>query len=147
MVINTCSGAMSLAKELENESAKFYRNLSQRFVKDKEVFLSFAKENGGYITQIERAYYGVITDALEGCFAFNINPENYAVKSELSEKTSFSEALAKAIEIEEKIIKFYSDAAEQSKSLMADVPRAFKMVAKKRSNRQSTLKALLDKKD
>jgi len=55
--------------------------------------------------------------------------------------------LAKAIEIEEKIIKFYSDAAEQSKSLMADVPRAFKMVAKKRANRQSTLKALLDKKD
>jgi rubrerythrin len=147
MVINTCSGAMSFAKELENESAQFYQNLSQRFVKDKEAFLSFAKENGGYITQIERAYYGVITDALEGCFAFNINPEEYALKTELAEKAIYSEALGRAIEIEEKIIKFYSDAAEQSKSLMADVPRAFKMVAKKRSNRQSTLKALLDKKD
>jgi len=147
MVINTCSGAMSFAKELENESAQFYQNLSQRFVKDKEVFLSFAKENGGYITQIERAYYGVITDALEGCFAFHINPEEYAIKTELAEKAIYSEALGRAIEIEEKIIKFYSDAAEQSKSLMADVPRAFKMVAKKRANRQSTLKALLDKKD
>ena len=147
MVINTCSGAMSFAKELENESAKFYQNLSQRFVKDMDLFLSFVKENGEYITQIERAYYGVITDAFEGCFAFNINPEDYAVKSELLEKTSFSEALAKAIEIEEKIIKFYSDAAEQSKSLMADVPRAFKMVVKKRSDRQSKLKSLLDKKD
>ena len=147
MVINTCSGAMSFAKELENKSAQFYQNLSQRFVKDKEVFLFFAKENGGYITQIERAYYGVITDALEGCFAFHINPEEYALKTELAEKAIYSEALGRAIEIEEKIIKFYSDAAEQSKSLMADVPRAFRMVAKKRNNRQSTLKALLDKKD
>jgi hypothetical protein len=147
MIINTCSGAMSFAKELENESAQFYQNLSQTFVKDKEAFLSFAKENGEFIIQIERAYYGVITDALEGCFAFHINPEEYALKTELAEKASYAEALAKAIEIEEKIIKFYSDAAEQSKSLMADVPRAFRMVAKKRNNRQSTLKALLDKKD
>jgi hypothetical protein len=147
MIINTCSGAMSFAKELENASAQFYQNLSQTFVKDKEAFLSFAKENGEFIIQIERAYYGVITDAIEGCFAFHINPEEYALKTELAEKASYAEALAKAIEIEEKIIKFYSDAAEQSKSLMADVPRAFRMVAKKRNNRQSTLKALLDKKD
>ena len=147
MIINTCSEAMSFAKELENKSAKFYQNLSERYAKDKEVFLSFSKENGEFITQIERAYYGVITDAIEGCFAFNINPEEYGLKTELAEKASHSEVLAKAIEMEEKIIKFYSDAAEQSKSLMADVPRAFKMVAKKRSNRQSTLKSLLGKKD
>jgi rubrerythrin len=147
MIINTCSGAVSFAKELENESAQFYQNLSQTFGKDKEALLSFAKENGEFIIQIERAYYGVITDAIEGCFAFHINPEEYTLRTELAERASYAEALVKAIEIEEKIIKFYADAAEQSKSLMADVPRAFRMVAKKRSNRQSTLKALLDKKD
>jgi rubrerythrin len=145
MVINTCSGAISFAKELENESAKFYENLSQRFGKDKDLFLSFAKENGEYIIQIERAYYGVITDAIEGCFAFNIDPENYRFKTELGEKVSYSEVLTKAIEIEEKIIKFYSEGAEQSKSLMADVPRSFTLVAKKRSGRVPKLKALLDK--
>jgi rubrerythrin len=53
------------------------------------------------------------------------------------------EALERAIEMEEKIIKFYIDAAEQSKSLMADVPRAFKIVAKKRESRRSMLKSLL----
>jgi rubrerythrin len=143
MIINTCSGAMSFAKELENESAKFYQRLSQRFLKDKDLFLGFAKENENYFTQIERAYYGVITDALEGCFAFNINPEDYALKTQLREKASYSEALARAMEIEEKIIQFYSDAAEQSKSLMADVPRAFRMVAKKRGRRQSTLQSLI----
>jgi len=143
MVLNTCSQVMSLAKELENESAKFYEKLAQRNAKDKEVFLSFTKENGEFITQIERAYYGVITDAIEGCFAFNINPEDYAFKTEIPENTRYSEALAKAIEIEEKIIKFYIDAAEQSKSLMADVPRAFRLVAKKRADRKSKLMSLI----
>ena len=146
MIINTCSGAMSLAKELENESAKFYQNLSERFTQDKDLFLSFAKQNGEYITQIERAYYGVITDAIEGCFAFHLNPEEYALKTILEENESYSDIVERAIEIEERIIKFYSDGAEQSKSLMADVPRAFKMVAKKRSHRPSTLRSLLGKK-
>jgi len=146
MIINTCSGAMSLAKELENESAKFYQNLSERFTQDKDLFLSFAKQNGEYITQIERAYYGVITDAIEGCFAFNLNPDEYALKTNLEENESYSDIVERTIEIEERIIKFYSDGAEQSKSLMADVPRAFKMVAKKRNHRPSTLRSLLGKK-
>jgi rubrerythrin len=143
MGISTCSGAISLSKELENESAKFYQELSQRYEKDKDLFLSFAKENSKYVTQIERAYYGVITDAIEGCFAFDLNPEEYAIKPDLAKDASYSEAVERAVEIEEKIIRFYSDGAEQSKSLMADIPRAFKIVAKKRSDRLSTLKSLL----
>jgi len=147
MIINTCSGAMSFAKQLETESAKFYQNLSERYTEKENLFLTFVKENREYIIQIERAYYGVITDAIEGCFAFQINPEEYVFKAELPDKASYSEAVDRAIEIEEKIIKFYSDAAEQSKSLMADVPRAFKMIVKKRSKRQATLNSLLDEKD
>jgi hypothetical protein len=45
--------------------------------------------------------------------------------------------------MEDKIIKFYSDAAQQSKSLMADVPRVFMMVAKKRGNRRAKLERLV----
>ena len=46
--------------------------------------------------------------------------------------------------MEEKILNFYQVAAEQSKHLMADVPRSFTLVAKKRSERVPKLKALLD---
>src|SRR4030043_2199462 len=99
MGISTCSGAISLSRELENESAKFYQELSKSFEKDKDLFLTFAKENAKYVTQIERAYYGVITDAIEGCFAFHINPEEYALKTELPERASYSEALIKAISV------------------------------------------------
>src|SRR4030043_1811489 len=103
MVIHTCSEVISFAKELENKSSEFYQNLSQRFDKNKEVLLFFAKENGDYITQIERTYYEVITDAIEGCFAFHLNPEDYTLKTELSENAHYSEALGRAIEIEETI--------------------------------------------
>ena len=143
MEINTASATISFSRKLEEDSAKFYDDLPQRYPKGKDVFLAFAKENRKNIVQIERAYYGVITDALEGCFAFNLNPDEYTLKTELAEASGFSEALNQALKIEENMIKFYSDAAEQSKSLMADVPRAFTLIAKKRESRELKIKALL----
>jgi predicted GNAT superfamily acetyltransferase len=143
MMLHTCSEVISFARQLENESASFYENLSQKYAKDEDVFLSFAKENKKNIVQIERSYYGVISDAIEGCFAFDTNPVEYIFETELAENAGYSNALNRAVEIEEKIIKFYSDAAEQSKSLMADVPRSFILVAKKRSNRISKLRSLI----
>ena len=86
----------------------------------------------------------MITDALEGCFAFSLNPEDYSLDTGLAGNATLTEAIQGAMKIEEKIIEFYNVAAEQSKSLMADVPRAFKLVVKKRSKRQSTLKSILD---
>jgi rubrerythrin len=144
MGISTCSGAISLSRELENESAKFYQEMSKRFEKDKDVFLTFVKENAKYVTQIERAYYGVITDAIEGCYAFDLNPEDYQVKPTPSKDASYPNALKEALAMEEKILQFYHVAAEQSKHLMADVPRNFTLVAKKRSERVPKLRALLD---
>ena len=145
MKLQTASAVISFAKSLEDESAKFYEGLAQRYADDKDVFVSFAEENRKNVVQIERTYYGVISDAIEGCFAFKINPDEYTLKTELAEEASYSDTLDKAIELEEKIVKFYLDAAEQSKSYMADVPRAFMMVAKKRDSRRQKLSSLLGK--
>ena len=145
MELHTASEVISFAKKLESESAGFYKDLSQKYAKDKDIFLSLAQENERNIKQIERAYYGVITDAIEGCFSFNINPGKYTFKAELAEKVGCSEALDMAVEIEQKIMKFYSDAAEQSASLLADIPRTFTLIAKKRGNRVSKLGSLIGK--
>ena len=145
MKLHTASETISFAKKLENESAKFYEDLCHKYAKDEDAFLSFGEENGKNIVQTERAYYGVITDAIEGCFAFDVEADEYTFETKLADNASYADALSKAIEIEEKIIKFYSDAAEQSSSLMADVPRAFKMIAKKRGNRELKLRSLLEK--
>lgn len=144
MELNTASEAISFSKELETESAKFYENLAQRYAEGKEIFLSFAKENNKNIVQTERAYFGVISDAIEGCFSFKgIDTDNYSIETTLSEGRSYADALNMAVALEEKIVKFYVDAAEVSKSLMADVPQAFERIAKKRNERILKLKSLL----
>ena len=142
MNLHTASEVISFVRELESESAKFYEALSRKYARNSDVFLSFAKENGKNIVQVERSYYGVISDAIEGCFAFDVEPDAYTFKTDLAENASHSDALGRAVEIEEKIIKFYSDAAEQSRTLMADIPRVFKIIARKRGNRVAELGSL-----
>jgi len=142
MKLHTTSETISFIKELEERSAEFYEDLSHNYSKDEDVFLYFAKENKKYIAQIQRAYYSVITDAIEGGYAFDLDPDEHTLDTELPEKASYSDALDKAVKIEEKMIGFYTDAADQSMSLMADIPRNFKIVARKRKNRIQKLKSL-----
>lgn len=144
MKLHTTSEVISFSKELENKSAKFYEDLCQKYKKNEDFLISFAKENEKNILQVERAYYGGITDAIEGCFAFDVETDEYMLETSLTQDEKCSDALLKALEMEEKIVKFYSDAAKQSEALMADIPRAFKMVAKKRDIRRSKLSLLLE---
>ncbi len=143
MGLSTTAEVISLAKSLEQESAGFYRGLASSCAGAGDTFLAFADDNGKYASQIDRAYYGVITDALEGCFSFNIDPDKYTLDTRVTEDIHYADVLNRAVEMEEKIISFYSDAAQQSESLMADIPRAFKMVARKRGERVARLKSLI----
>lgn len=45
MKLNTVSAVISFAKELEENSIKYYENLIQKFPQDNETFLSFIKKN------------------------------------------------------------------------------------------------------
>lgn len=142
MKLQTTSSVISFTRELEGESAKFYEDLAQRFAENEDTFLGFAKENKKNVVQIERAYYGVITDAIEGCFAFDMESDDYAIETALAEKAGYSDALSQAVKMEETMVRFYTDAAEQSKSLMADVPRAFMLIVRKRNDRLAKLRSL-----
>jgi rubrerythrin len=143
MQLNTSASVISFAKQLEADSAGFYEKMAERYPKAAELFLTFPKENKNYETMIQRAYYGVITDALEGCFAFTVETDKYTFDKEPAKKLGDTDALNQAIDMEHKLISFYTDAAEQSKAFMADVPRTFLIVARKRRNREDKLRALL----
>jgi hypothetical protein len=142
MILHTASEGIAFTKKLENDSAKFYEDLAHRYGKDAETFLSFAKENKKNIAQIERTYREVITDAIEGCFAFNIDPDDYSFKIIVPDGKRYIEILNQAIQIEDKIMKFYLEAGNQSRGLMADIPRVFMMVARKREARRLILGSL-----
>ena len=140
MELNTASSVISFARELEENSARFYESLAGQNPANEQTFLGYASENRKFIKQFESAYYGVITDAIEGCFAFTIDTDKYKLNTQPA--ADISGAISRAVEMEDSLIRFYDDAAAQSKSLMADVPRAFTLIAKKRSGRKQTLEGI-----
>ncbi len=144
MRLNTASETISFLKDLESRSGGFYEALARNHEAEGDLFLAFAKENKKNITIIERTYYGVITDAIEGCFAFEIDPEAYAIRTE-DPAGSYADALRKALEMEGTIVRFYLDAAGQGRCLMADLPRVMERIAKARGERRKKLQELLDK--
>lgn len=143
MQLNTSASVISFAKQLEADSAGFYQKMAERYPKAADLFLTFSKENNNYTTMIQRAYYGVITDAIEGCFAFSVETEKYTFEREPAKELGYTDALNQAIDMEQRLVSFYTDAAEQSKAFMADVPRTFLIVARKRKDRKDKLRTLL----
>lgn len=145
MIIHTASEGMTLARKLENDSAAFYEALAKKYAAETDTFETFAKENKKNIAQIDRAYYGVITDAIEGGYAFNLDADKYALQTVLVPSAKYAEALKQAATMEETINGFYTAAAEQSRALMADVPRTFLLVVKKRDARKAKIQELIAK--
>ena len=144
MKLNTASQVISLARKLEEDGAGFYESAAGQYPKDREVLLGFARENKKNIMRVERAYYSAITDALEGGYAFDLDPEEYEIKPGDLQNKAYPDAIKTAIGMEEKTARFYDKAAEQSKSLLADVPRAFLTMVKLRDDRREKLSALQD---
>jgi len=134
MIIHTMAEGISLARKLENDSADFYTAAARDYPQLSETLLAFARENKKNITQTEQTYYGVITDAIEGCFALDLETGDYT--PDLAHRSAQDSAafIEQALRIEETIRQFYLAAGEQSK-LMADVSRNFILTAKKHKNR------------
>ncbi|UCD70914.1 MAG: hypothetical protein JSW70_07895 [Syntrophobacterales bacterium] len=145
MKLNTMAAVMSFVSKIENESAEFYQDYARRYPKTGETFSSFIKENKRFEKVIKQTYFGVITDTIEACYSFEgLDADDYEFVINSAPGTTLADALRMALEMEDKIEKFYLTVAELSYSLMADIPVAFKRVAKKRQDRKFTLQSLLE---
>ena len=143
MKLNTMAGVMSFVSKIENDSASFYRNYAEKYPGLESTFLSWHKENTKFEKNIKRTYFGVITDTLESNYAFQgLDTDDYNFETQLPEDVDSSEAVKKACEIEETIKNFYLKAAQLSEGHMADIPRLFRKIAKKREERCQTLESL-----
>lgn len=141
----TASAIISFSEKLEDESSRFYTELAKRFEHNKELFTGFAQESQKNKVLVKRTYQETITDALEACFSFKgMNLTSYSAQTNLDENVTYSDALKAAVQLEEKAFRFYSDAAECGKSLLATIPRAFKKVAETRSKRREKIASLLE---
>ena len=143
MKLNTMAAVMSFVSKIENDSASFYRNYAEKYPELESIFLSWNKENSKFEKNIKRTYFGVITDTLESNYAFQgLDTDDYNFETQLPEKVDSSEAVKKAREIEETIKNFYLKAAQLSDGLMADIPRLFRKIVKKREERCQALDTL-----
>lgn len=146
MKLRTMAAVMSFVSKIENDSAKFYQNYASKYPEIGETFSSFIKENKRNEKGIKQTYFGVITDTIEACYSFEgLDTDNYEFDIDLAPGPTLADALKMALEMEDKIERFYLKAAELSHSLMADVPRAFKRVGQKREDRKLKLQFLLEK--
>ncbi|GAI78570.1 unnamed protein product [marine sediment metagenome] len=144
MQLTTASEVIRFVGELEDTAAKFYEKLAKKYLKGEETFLSLAKENRKNKVLVQRVYNEVVTDALETGFSFEgLNIDEHILEGAVVEEASLSDAAQRALDIEEKIQKFYLNAAKMSKSLLADIPRAFERIGKKRDKHKEKLKSLL----
>ncbi len=143
MKLNTASAAVRFAKQLEDDSRDLYERASERYPEWQSVLAPFIRENRRNVGSIDRAYIGVVSDALDTQFAFEgIDTDDYGLVTDLPE--SPDEIAAVLAANEEAVIAFYRAAAESSRDLLADVPRAFDRITSKRSRRAESLRALAD---
>lgn len=142
MQLCTASETISFIRELEEKLAAFGETIAGKYGQDPETWHAYAKENKRYVSQVQMAYQSVITDAIEGCYAFDLETDHYVLNLELADGAGYAEAVATAVAGEETMIRLYEQGVEQSDALLADVPRNFKMILKKRKKRLEALKAL-----
>ncbi len=144
MELTTSSAVINFAERLEDNSAKFYKDLAERYTESREIFLTLVQKNKKNRIMVKRVYNEVVSDALETGFSFEgLNMNDYVIEITVAENASYADALQKAVEMEGKLQKFYLDAAEKSKSFLADIPQIFEKIAKKRNERKLKLKSLL----
>ena len=144
MQLQTASQVIRFSGELEDASAKFYEGVAQRYKEHQEMFLSLARDNQKNKLLIQRVYHEVISDALETGFSFEgLCADEYVLEVHVVEGKSLPGLVKKALNMEAKIGRFYLDAANLSKSFLADVPRAFERMAKRRDERKEKLQSLI----
>ena len=141
MKLNTASAAVRFAKQLEDDSRQLYERVVDRYPELQLYFAPFIRENKRNVGSIDRAYIGVVSDALDTQFAFEgIDTDDYGIATDLP---AWPDEVAPVLASnEETIIAFYRAAADSSRDLLADVPRAFDRIASKRSRRIELLKTL-----
>lgn len=143
MRLQTASQVVNFAAEIEEKLAKFYEQLAKKNPEQREFFLSLAKEGRKYKLWIQRAYHEVVTDALETGFSFEgLDTDEGLIEENLSENRNLPDILDRALDTEKRIQNFYQSAAQKSKSFLADVPRTFERVARRREKRREKLKSI-----
>lgn len=140
----TASAILHFAERLEDYASGFYEKIAEEYPRDREIFLTFVKESKRNRILVTRTYQETITDAIEACFCFRqIKLQDYMFEPSLPDNETYDNVLRTAVTFEDKASRFYSQAAEFSKSFLAAIQRSFLRVSENRRSRKFKLESLL----
>lgn len=142
-MLKTTSSLIAFYSQMEEDAARFYEKLSERYTDQRDTFKGLAEENLRHRDMIQRAYREGVTDAFEvGFLAGALNEADYAIDTDDSDESGVIEALEKAIRIEEGARSFCRDAVKTSSELLPDIPDTFERIAIRKSRRREGLESL-----
>ncbi len=129
MELNTAAAVIDCISEIEKDSAEFYEHSAERYSRLRDIFQSLAKEHVKTGKRVRMDYYSVVTDALGAGFGF----QGFEAEVEmpvLNDDVSFSDAVEKAVKLENDIQQFYLKVTSALKPLMPDISRSVERVMK-----------------
>lgn len=146
-MLNTASGLIEYYRKYEDRIKSFYETLAEdeRCAANRELFKSMAEGNEKHKKEVLRAYYEVITDAIEACYIRPLDETKYEVDVEITPDMTYEDLIKKAVEVEEKSRDFCAEAYRCTSGLLADVSVAFRRVSKWKAKRVDELKEILNK--
>jgi hypothetical protein len=137
----TAASVITYVSKIELDSATLYEQWGKLHGNLRDYFEAFAKANKKNEQRVKRAYYSVVSDALETGFCFKDLTADIVIP-EFSKKANVSDVLNLAVELEKAIQDFYVRAATSSRALLPDVPRQMEKVSVERAKRVEQLQAM-----
>lgn len=140
MELKTASSVINYIASLEARSADWYRDHGRRQPDLEPLFTAFVAENQKFVKRLKKAYYSGITDALETNFSFQ-GLDAIVEIPETTDSAAPKDLLRQSLAMEKNIQSFYLHAADLSRDLLADLPRAMERVGRERDKRLGVLQA------
>jgi len=138
---HTASAIISFCADWEDQAARFYEVIAERFPEQADRFKAMAGECAKNKALVQRTYQETVSDILETGYAFSdFEPDDYLVDLTIPGNISLEQAIAQAMNLEEKAAAFYQEVARRSQSLLATIPRAFTKAAVKHKERLAQLR-------
>ena len=144
MELKTASSVINYISAIEGQSADWYAQHARKHSDLEKLFTTFAAENKKFGKRLKKAYYSGVTDALETNFGFQGLKATVNIPDTV-ESASADQLLNFSLTLENQIQSFYLKAADLSRNLLADLPRAMDRVGRARDKRLGSLQAMLQK--
>lgn len=143
MEISTFGALLAFAIELEERAAAFYETLAEieGCSKVRETLLEMAEQNrkrkGLLVSTRQENVTEMVLEPIT-----DLKAEDYLVETDLLQPSSCAQALSKALEVERRAQRFYTDAGEKAKHLLAGVARTFARLAREKAGRIQQMETL-----